>query len=84
MQKKRRNGRASTEMSVEDEIAHLRGAQTQKPPRFSLDGSCRCVVFARRYAASSGARTWPCLLAIGRTAASMRCQFVGPTITDGV
>jgi len=25
MQKKRRNGRASTKMSVEDEIAHLRG-----------------------------------------------------------
>jgi len=29
MQKKRRNGRASTKMSVEDEIAHLRGLDLQ-------------------------------------------------------
>jgi hypothetical protein len=29
MQKKRRNGRASTETSVEDEIAHLRGLDSR-------------------------------------------------------
>jgi hypothetical protein len=44
---------------------------TQKPPRVSLDGLCRCVVFAWRCASSSGART-RCLFLFGRTASIRR------------